>query len=111
MKYLRKLTIRDLLWLTLLAAIGLGWWRDNTQLTDRQRQLTAGKMQLIEEKELWKSRASGLKDEVEFEWTDKGRVPSNVRVNFLDEGLEIIRTGDRSVMPSYSRRTSGRPRP
>ncbi|HUE74980.1 MAG TPA: hypothetical protein VMP01_29200 [Pirellulaceae bacterium] len=35
-----RFTIRDLLWLTVVAALGVGWWVDRSRLAQRIEELT-----------------------------------------------------------------------
>ena len=53
-----RFTIRDVLWLTVVVALGVGWWVDRTHQIGRREQEVA----------LWKSRADGLLDYLNDEY-------------------------------------------
>jgi hypothetical protein len=48
-----RFSLRDLLWLTLVVALGLGWWASNQRLLVRSQQLEA-------ERDRWQSGAGAL---------------------------------------------------
>ena len=62
-----RFTIRDLLWLTALVAMGVGWWLDHRAQSRRISELedSAGLLRLVEQRELYEKRISRLEARIE----------------------------------------------
>ena len=61
-----RFTIRDVLWLTVVVAMGVGWWVDRVQLRNRITSDEASKYEAISKARHWKSEAERLDQSIEI---------------------------------------------
>jgi hypothetical protein len=85
-----RFTIRDVLWLTVVVGLGVGWWVDHQQNRQDAEKLKS-------ERKVWESRAQYLANIIKNELP-----PGNVTVVWSTdrvEGLELVRTGREKPLP------------
>jgi hypothetical protein len=76
-----RFSIRDLLWLTLVVAMGLGWWVDRQRVLTEFRQLSSD----LDRAKAWRNRAGALEQALKNEnwWVNWDLQSSDVHISTL----------------------------
>ena len=78
-----RFTIRDVLWLTLVVELAVGWWVDRERLTAEPEQLEI-QSTMEQQMEFWEKLQQGNSDTRLYRGSDQ--IPRPVELERLDDG-------------------------